>query len=78
VGPLRHSGPLVSAGKVDTVLVEPIVKWVEENNAKMNLQDRVASVEEMAELIAFLVSPGAAYMTGEHSFDGGEMTTTPA
>jgi 3-oxoacyl-[acyl-carrier protein] reductase len=66
----------VSPGKIDTELVEPIMEWVDRTEQKVNLLDRLGAAEEVAELIAYLASDRAAYLTGSMiAIDGGELLT---
>lgn len=64
----------VAPGKIDTVMLTPIVEYVEANHLDLNPLDRVGSPDEVADLILFLVSDHAAYITGStHVIDGGEI-----
>ncbi|HEY5333648.1 MAG TPA: SDR family oxidoreductase [Solirubrobacterales bacterium] len=64
----------VMPGKVRTQMVEPILEYVESHDLSLNLLNRVAAPEEVARLIAFLVSDDAASMTGSTvAIDGGEV-----
>jgi 3-oxoacyl-[acyl-carrier protein] reductase len=69
----------VAPGKVDTDMVEPILAWTESKGLAVNPLRRVAQPEEIAELIAFLVSDRASYITGSVvAIDGGELLATAA
>ena len=64
----------VAPGKVDTVLVAPIVEFSERNELPLNPLGRIGQPEEVADLIAYLVSDRAGYMTGSIvTIDGGEV-----
>lgn len=64
----------VAPGKVDTVMVEPILAWTERQGIPLNPLGRVGRPDEVASLIRFVVSERAAYMTGNIvTLDGGEL-----
>lgn len=64
----------VVPGKIDTVMLEPISRYVEANDLALNPLDRIGSPQEVADLILFLVSDHARYITGSaHLVDGGEV-----
>jgi len=64
----------VAPGKVDTVLVQPILEFSEAHDRPLNPLGRIGKPEEVADLIAFLVSDRAGYMTGSIvTIDGGEV-----
>ena len=64
----------VAPGKVETDLLAPIKVWTERQQVPMNPQNRIAQPAEVADLVGYLVSPAAAYMTGVVvPVDGGEL-----
>jgi 3-oxoacyl-[acyl-carrier protein] reductase len=66
----------VAPGKVDTEMVAPILEWTANNNAEINPLRRLGTPHEIAELIAYLVTDDAKYMTGVIvPIDGGELLT---
>ena len=66
----------VAPGKIDTDLVQPILRWTEKRELPVNPQGRVGADHEVADLVAFLVSDRAAYLTGVTvPIDGGELLT---
>lgn len=66
----------VAPGKIDTDLVAPIVAWTEKHEMPLNPMRRIGSDHEVADLVAFLVSDRAAYITGVTvPIDGGELLT---
>jgi NAD(P)-dependent dehydrogenase (short-subunit alcohol dehydrogenase family) len=69
----------IAPGKVKTELVEPILDYLKERHLPLNPIGRVGEPTEVAELVAYLVSPAAAYVTGTIvPIDGGELTGVPA
>ena len=69
----------VAPGKVDTVLVQPILDWTARKELRVNPLGRIAQPSEVADLIAFLVSDQAAYITGTIiTVDGGEVAASGA
>jgi NAD(P)-dependent dehydrogenase (short-subunit alcohol dehydrogenase family) len=69
----------VAPGKVDTALVQPVLDFSERKGLRLNPLGRVATTEELAELVAYLASDGASYITGSViTFDGGEVAATGA
>jgi NAD(P)-dependent dehydrogenase (short-subunit alcohol dehydrogenase family) len=67
----------IAPGKIDTEMVQPIVQYVEERGLALNPLGRLGAPEEVAELVAYLVSDHASFMTGTTiTFDGGEMVGT--
>jgi 3-oxoacyl-[acyl-carrier protein] reductase len=66
----------VAPGKIDTDLVQPILRWTEKHELPVNPQGRIGADREVADLVAFLVSDRAAYLTGVTvPIDGGELLT---
>ena len=69
----------VAPGKVDTALVQPIVSYSERNQLPLNPLGRIGRPEEVADLVAYLVSDRASYMTGSIvTIDGGEVVASGA
>ena len=67
----------VAPGKVDTALVAPIVAFSERHELPLNPLGRIGRPEEVADLIAYLASDRAAYVTGSIvTIDGGEVLAT--
>lgn len=67
----------VAPGKVDTDMVGPILAWTESRNLALNPQGRIGAASEVADLVAFLVSDQARYLTGiTVPIDGGELLCT--
>jgi NAD(P)-dependent dehydrogenase (short-subunit alcohol dehydrogenase family) len=66
----------VAPGKIDTDLVAPILAWAEKRELPLNPQQRIGTSREIADLVAFLVSDQAGYLTGVTvPIDGGELLT---
>jgi len=66
----------VAPGKIETDLVQPILRWTEKHALPVNPQGRIGADHEVADLVAFLVSDRAAYLTGVTvPIDGGELLT---
>jgi 3-oxoacyl-[acyl-carrier protein] reductase len=64
----------VAPGKIETELVAPILEWAERAQVGLNPMGRVGVPGEVADLIAFLVSDRAAFITGcSVTIDGGEL-----
>ena len=64
----------VAPGRVDTVMIESILRWDEKQGRPPNPLGRVGRPEEVAELIAFLAGDKAGYVTGSIiTIDGGEV-----
>jgi NAD(P)-dependent dehydrogenase (short-subunit alcohol dehydrogenase family) len=64
----------VAPGKVDTLLAAPVLRYTAQSGLDYNPTGRVGRPEEVADLIAFLVSAKAAFITGStHVIDGGEL-----
>jgi NAD(P)-dependent dehydrogenase (short-subunit alcohol dehydrogenase family) len=69
----------VAPGKVDTALVQPIVRFSERNELRLNPLGRIGRPDEVADLVAYLVSDRASYMTGSIiTIDGGEVVASGA
>jgi 3-oxoacyl-[acyl-carrier protein] reductase len=66
----------IAPGKVDTELVQPILRWSQQHDVALNPMGRIGTDEEVAELVGFLVSDRAGYLTGVTiPIDGGELLT---
>jgi NAD(P)-dependent dehydrogenase (short-subunit alcohol dehydrogenase family) len=66
----------VAPGKIDTEMVGPIVAWTEKHDLALNPLERLGTDQEVADLVAFLVSDRAAFITGVTvPIDGGELLT---
>jgi NAD(P)-dependent dehydrogenase (short-subunit alcohol dehydrogenase family) len=64
----------VAPGKVDTELGAPVLRYTEARRTSYNPLDRVGGPEEVAELIVFLASDRAGFITGcTYVIDGGEL-----
>jgi len=64
----------VAPGRVDTVMIESILRWDDKQGRRPNPLGRVGQPEEVAELIAFLAGDKAGYVTGSIiTIDGGEV-----
>jgi len=64
----------IAPGKIDTDLVQPILRWSEQRNLPLNPMRRIGGDGEVADLVAFLVSDEARYITGVTvPIDGGEL-----
>lgn len=66
----------VAPGKVNTDMVQPILDWTSERGLQVNPIRRIAEPVEIAELVCYLVSAAARYVTGVIvPIDGGELLT---
>src|SRR3984957_2313269 len=66
----------VAPGKVDTDLVQPILRWSEKTERPLNPMRRIGQDDEVADLVVFLASPQAGFITGVTvPIDGGELLT---
>ena len=66
----------IAPGLVDTELAVPITDWMARTDQKVNPMGRLGTADEVAELIAFVASGKAGYMTGSIvTLDGGELLT---
>ena len=66
----------VAPGKIDTELVQPILRWTEKTQRPLNPMGRIGQDREVADLVAFLASGRAGYITGVTvPIDGGEPLT---
>lgn len=66
----------VAPGKIDTGLVEPILAWTQKHGLPLNPMRRIGFDHEVADLVAFLASERAGYITGVTvPIDGGELLT---
>lgn len=66
----------VAPGKIETELVGPILQWSEKHDVPLNPMRRIGSGTEVADLVAFLASDQASYITGVTvPIDGGELLT---
>jgi NAD(P)-dependent dehydrogenase (short-subunit alcohol dehydrogenase family) len=54
----------VCPGPVDTAMMEGVIERFDDRQQLQLPQQRMARVEEVGELIAFLVSPAASYISG--------------
>jgi NAD(P)-dependent dehydrogenase (short-subunit alcohol dehydrogenase family) len=66
----------VAPGKIDTDLVQPILRWSEKTERPLNPMRRIGHDHEVADLVAFLASDQAGFITGVTvPVDGGELLT---
>jgi 3-oxoacyl-[acyl-carrier protein] reductase len=66
----------VAPGKIDTDLVQPILRWSEKTERPLNPMRRIGLDREVADLVAFLASDQAGFITGVTvPIDGGELLT---
>jgi NAD(P)-dependent dehydrogenase (short-subunit alcohol dehydrogenase family) len=66
----------VAPGKIDTELVQPIVRWSEKTERPLNPMRRIGQDHEVADLVVFLASDQAGFITGVTvPIDGGELLT---
>lgn len=64
----------VAPGRIETDMVKPILAHDAKHRRPPNPQNRVGRPEEVADLIAYLVSDKASYITGSTvAIDGGEL-----
>jgi 3-oxoacyl-[acyl-carrier protein] reductase len=64
----------IAPGKVETELVQPILRYDEQRQNRVNPLGRVGQPEEVADLIAFVAGAQASYITGSIMIiDGGEV-----
>jgi NAD(P)-dependent dehydrogenase (short-subunit alcohol dehydrogenase family) len=64
----------IAPGKIDTELVQPILRWAEKTERPLNPMRRIGQDREVADLVAFLASPQAGFITGVTvPIDGGEL-----
>jgi NAD(P)-dependent dehydrogenase (short-subunit alcohol dehydrogenase family) len=69
----------VIPGKIETEMVEPIVRWHEQRGEPLNPLGRLGQPEEIADVITFLVGRRAAFITGALiAVDGGELVNMPS
>jgi NAD(P)-dependent dehydrogenase (short-subunit alcohol dehydrogenase family) len=69
----------VAPGKVETLLFQPIKRYVEATGQAPNVLGRIGEPEEVANLIGYLASPEAGFVTGSiFTIDGGELLTAGA
>lgn len=69
----------IAPGKVETELVQPILRYDEKKQNRVNPLGRVGQPEEVADLIAFVAGAQAGYITGSIiTIDGGELVGTGA
>lgn len=69
----------VAPGKIETELVQPILRYTERKSLALNPMRRIGRDHEVADLVAFLVSDRAGYLTGVTvPLDGGELLETGA
>lgn len=66
----------IAPGKIDTDLVQPILRWSEKTERPLNPMRRIGKDHEVADLVAFLASSRADFITGVTvPIDGGELLT---
>lgn len=69
----------IAPGKIDTAMVQPILEYSERRDLRLNPVGRIGRPEEVADLICFLISDSASFITGGViSIDGGEVAATGA
>lgn len=66
----------VAPGKIETDMVAPILRWTDKHDLPVNPMLRIGAGSEVADLVTFLASEHAAYITGVTvPIDGGELLT---
>lgn len=69
----------IAPGKVDTDLGQPVLAHTKRRGLRVNPLGRVGQPDEVADLIAYVASDAAGYMTGTViTLDGGEVAATGA
>jgi NAD(P)-dependent dehydrogenase (short-subunit alcohol dehydrogenase family) len=67
----------IAPGKTETLLFQPIKRYDEKMGNAPNVLNRIGEPEEIANLIGYVVSPEAGFITGSIlTIDGGELLTT--
>ncbi len=69
----------VAPGMTETEMIAPVVEWAKRTNYEFNPIGRFADPAEIADLIAYIVSDRARYITGcTLAIDGGELISNTA